>query len=278
MDSDTKQLLSEDLAWQKLDRDYERHFPQYLDTILVVVEADTPDQAMDAALALHRSFSREGEHITDTYYPYAMEMVQQSALLFLETGELQDLADNLAAIQPFLARLTEDRTLRGLFNMLSDAIDAMEDGEDINIEPLLVQINRAVTNAMQGMDYRVSWQHLMRGEQTDRDVYREFIILKPGMDYNKLFPAGAAIETIRDRIRHAGPAEIGARVHLTGSAMLAHEEMQNVTRGTGIAFGLALAVVTIIMLLGLGSIRLVAASLITLISGLIRRPRQPSAT
>ncbi len=62
---------------------------------------------------------------------------------------------------------------------------------------------------------------------------------------------------------------IGARVSLTGSAMLAHEEMKSVTRGTSIALSLALLVVTVIMLLGLGSVRLVAASLLTLITGLI---------
>ncbi|MEX2525598.1 MAG: MMPL family transporter [Gammaproteobacteria bacterium] len=269
MDSDTKDLLSEDLQWQKLDRAYERHFPQYLDNVLVVVEADTPDQAMDAARALYDEFGRGEDSISGVYYPYALEIIRQSSLLFLNTGELQDLADNLAAIQPFLSKLTEDQTLRGLFDMLSDAIDAMEDGEEIDIEPLLRQINTAITSVEDNKPFRVSWQHLMRGEETEKDVYREYIVLQPELNYSKLFPVATAIEKIRERIKQAHLSGIGARVNLTGSAMLAHEEMKSVTRGTGIALGLALLVVTVIMWLGLGSVRLVIASLLTLITGLI---------
>ncbi len=163
MDSDTKDLLSEDLEWRILDREYERHFPQYLDNILVVVEADTPDQAADAALSLHREFGREREHLSSVYYPNALEIIRQSSLLFLETGELQDLADNLAAIQPFLSRLTGDQTLRGLFSMLSEAIDAVEDGEDIELEPLLRQIDTAITPGEGALSCFLAAPHARRG-------------------------------------------------------------------------------------------------------------------
>ncbi len=269
MNSGTKDMLSEDLRWRQLDLEYERHFPQYIDNILVVVEAGTPDQARDAARALYRRLDRHKDLFADIFYPGEMDYFRQSSLLFLDTGELQDLADNLATIQPFLSRLTEDQTLRGLFSMLSDAVDAMEDGEDIDIAPLVRQLNKTVTAIQDNRPYRVSWQQLMGGDEGDKPVYREYIVLQPVLDYSSLFPADDAIRALRKQIDDGRLDEIGASVHLTGSAMLSHEELQSVTRGTGLAFGLALCVVTVIMILGLGSIRLVAASLITLITGLI---------
>ena len=49
MNTDTKDMLSAELNWRKLDLEYEANFPQYTDNILVAVEAGTPDPALDAA-------------------------------------------------------------------------------------------------------------------------------------------------------------------------------------------------------------------------------------
>ena len=43
MNTDTKDMLSAELAWRKLDLEYEKNFPQYTDNLLVVLEASTPD-------------------------------------------------------------------------------------------------------------------------------------------------------------------------------------------------------------------------------------------
>jgi len=48
-----------------------------------------------------------------------------------------------------------------------------------------------------------------------------------------------------------------ARISLTGSAALAHEELLSVSQGAGKAIIVALFLVTIIMLIGFGSIWLV---------------------
>jgi hopanoid biosynthesis associated RND transporter like protein HpnN len=269
MNMETKDMLSPKLPWRHLDREYDRQFPQYTDNILVVVQADTPDQATDAANALYDKLKKETGLFKSIYYPNALPVFRDSSLLFLDTKQLQDLADNLARIQPFLSRLTDDQTLRGLFGMLTEAVDAKEKGEDIDIDPLLKQIHTALVSLKNKQPYRVSWQRLMNGAEKEKKVYRQFIVTRPILHYDKLFPAAPAVNKIRELTSDPGVRDIGASVHLTGSAMLAHEELESVMRGTELTISLALIAVTVIMFVGLGSFRLVVSSLITLIVGLI---------
>ena len=272
MNTDTKDMLSADLAWRQLDLEYEKNFPQYTDNLLIVLEAGTPDQAIDAANLLYPELLKEKELFKSVYYPSELTIFKESALLFLDTGELQDLADNLATIQPFLGRLTRDQTLRGLFQMLEDALQAREDGDDIDIELLLRQINDAIIATEKNQPYRVSWHKLMNNTETKeiKEVYRQFILLQPILDYSSLLPATRHIEKIRWLSRELDLEQgIGAKLRLSGSAALSHEDLLSVTRGTEIAMLLAFSMVSIIMFLGLGSFRLVAATLITLVFGLI---------
>lgn len=269
MNTSTEDMLSPKLPWRQLDLQYERDFPKSYNNIIAVVEAGTPDQAKDAANALYRKLAAETGTFHSVYYPNALPIFTDSALLFLSVEELQDLADRLSQIQPFLSKLTDDQTLRGLFSMLSKVIDAMEDGDKIDIKPLLTQVNRAFHAVELDRPYRVSWQRLMSGKEAVKPVYREFIVLQPVLDYSDLFPAKTAIKKLHKLINDTGVDAIGAHVRLTGSVVLSYEEMMSVTRGTEIAMALSLCIVTLIMVLGLGSARLVIATLITLVTGLI---------
>lgn len=270
MNTDTKDMLSPELNWRQLDLEYERHFPQFTDNILVVVEADTPDQALDAADLFYRQLLDETTLFKSVYYPNALSIFKESALLFLDVDELQDLADNLAEIQPFLSRLTDDQTLRGFFSMLSEALDAIQDGEKIDIAPMLNQINLTIDATLQKKAHRMSWHNLMRGKDDTNAIHREFILLQPNLDYGELFPARASIERLRQLAEQSAIEEnIGARIRLTGGVVLSHEELLSVSQGMEIAMVVALCMVTVIMLLGLGSMYLVFVSLFTLIVGLI---------
>ena len=167
MNTDTEDMLSAELAWRKLDQEYERLFPQYDNNILIVLEAATPDQAQDAAALLYERLLPERDLFEFVYYPNALPVFRESGLLYLDTAELQDLSDNLAEVQPFLARLARDPTLRGLFEVLGDALDAAADGEQVDIEPVLTRVNAALEALRDGRPYRLSWQKLMSGDSGD---------------------------------------------------------------------------------------------------------------
>ena len=270
MNTSTKEMLSADLPWRQLDLQYEREFPHHTDNILVVIEASTPDQALDAADVLYQELMQRPEQFRSVYYNSAMTIFRNSALLFLDTGELQDLADSLAAIQPFLARLTGDESIRGLFSMLSDAVEALEDGEDFDLAPLLKQVNAALEAIAQDREYSVSWHRLMSGEDDGGGVQREFIIVQPVLDPASPLPADAAITGLRNIVGELGlETRFGTRVRLTGNVVLEQEELLSVQRGTQLVFLLSLVSVTVLLQLGLGSLRMVVATQLTLLIGLV---------
>ena len=271
MNTDTEDMLSAELPWRKLDQEYERLFPQYDNNILIVLEADTPDQAADAALLMYQRLQAERDLFEFVYYPNALPMFRESGLLYLDVDALQDLSDQLAEVQPFLARLARDPTLVGLFEVLGDALDAAADGEQVAIEPILSRINAALEALQDGRPYRLSWQALMSGDEdgAENAPYREFILTQPKLDYADFFPATPAIEKIRQVYADLDiAADPGARLRLSGATMLAHEEMQSVMKGTETAVVLALCLVTVIMLAGLGSAWLALATVLSLVIGL----------
>ena len=283
MNTDTEDMLSEELVWRKLDQEYERLFPQYDNNILIVVEAATPDQAQDAAALLYERLQPEQALFEFVYYPNALSVFRESGLLYLDTAELQDLSDSLAEVQPFLAKLARDPSLRGLFGVLAEALDAREDGEQVDINPILIRINSAIEALQDNKPWRMSWQELMSGEAQDgqaeagqpgvragKSTYREFIVLQPKLDYAGFFPATPAIEKIHQLYEDLDIASSpGAQIRLTGATVLAHEEMLSVMKGTETAIVLALGLVTVIMLVGLGSAMLALVTVISLVTGLL---------
>ncbi len=271
INTDTEHMLSAELSWRKLDQEYERLFPQYDNNILIVLEAATPDQARDAAMLLYERLRAERDLFEFVYYPNALPVFRESGLLYLDRAELQDLSDNLAEVQPFLARLARDPTLRGLFEVLGDALDAADDGEEVDIEPVLTRINDALEALRDGRPYRLSWQELMSGEGDGaaNAPHREFILTQPELDYAGFFPATPAIDSIRGAYDELGiAASPGAELRLTGATMLAHEEMLSVMEGTETAILLALCLVTVIMVTGLSSFKLALVTVISLVTGL----------
>ncbi len=270
MNTDTKDMLSSELDWRKLDEELSSEFPQLSSNILVVIEAPTPDQAMDAADRLYEKLQQETTLFRSVFSFRTLPFFKKSSLLFLEEDALQDVADRLAEIQPFLSRLTGDQNIRGLFTMVEEAMRAQLDGETVELSPLIKQINQSLDAVQSERFFQLSWHSLMAGAALDRDIYREFIVLQPVLDYSDLFPA----ENVIDRIRTLGDelkinSENNLRLRLSGGVVLSHEELQSVMQGTQLSVILALCMVTVIMMVGLDSFWLVLATIITLISGLI---------
>jgi uncharacterized protein len=272
--TDTTDMLSEDLAWRKLDIEYEKQFPQFTDNVLIVIESETPDQATDAAIKLHTALKENPVLISDIYYPNILPYFRQSAFLFFNDEELQDLADQLATIQPFLGTLLQDKNMRGFFTMLTDALQYKEDGEEIELKTLLLEINRAFENK----SYNVSWQHLMNSDKIKKDIYREFIVLKTLESKEELLPGADVINHVRTTISTLAFDHDSVKIRLTGGTALSYEELKSVSEANIQAIIISFILVAIILLIGLDSIWLVFASLITLIFGLITTTAFAAAT
>jgi hopanoid biosynthesis associated RND transporter like protein HpnN len=268
--TDTEKMLSKDLPWRVAHESYKQDFPYYADNIVVVVDGATPDLASEAAALLTRHLRQHPVEFAEVFYPANDPFFRRQQFLYLDTEDLEQLADDLSEAQPFLARLAEDRTARGFFSVLSEAIDATLDGEQVSIAATLHRVGSAINEQLNGDATPMSWQTLIAGDIGSSDGNREIFIVTPKLDFSRLFPGQVAVDAIRrlaDEYQLTPPH--GVRVRLTGSAALAYDELKSVGRGAETAGLLSLLMVAVCLFVGLRSPALVVATVTSLVLGLI---------
>jgi len=269
MNTDTADLLSPDLPFLRAYRRYKALFPQYTDSLVAVVEAATPEGARRAAGALAARLRDHPERFEAVYLPGADGYFLRNALLFLDMETLEETADRLITLQPFLGRILRDPSLRGLAEMLSDGLEAQRTGRHVPLGPALDVLDRAVRARLKGGGGPVSWERLLFPEAA-KGPARAFVVFRPRLDFSSLRPAHPALRRAR-ALASALPAapDESVRVRITGGPAMADEEMRNLEQGMAWAAGLSLAGVLAVLYLGLRSVRLTAAVLVTLLAGLV---------
>ncbi len=270
VNTDTADMLSRELPWRQTYIAYKEAFPQYADEIAVVLDGATPEIADRARSRLAAALRKEEGLFRGVYVPGGGPFFERNGLLYLSTTDLQELADELAAIQPFLGRLEGDPSLGGFFSMLDEALEAAADGEEIDLVPVLERVGEAFGAAVDGRFYRLSWQELMLGRAATLSERRRFLVLQARQDFSELLPGKAALRRVREAARDLElDPDHGVRVRLTGSVAMEDEELESVGRGAGLAGLASLVMVGLLLFAALRSVRLVGASLLTLVVGLV---------
>jgi hypothetical protein len=272
VDTDTNDLISADLPWRQREAELDNAFPQNVDVLAVVIDAATPDGAEDAAQALADRLLRTPELFRSVRRPDGGEFFQRNGLLFLKTEELQQVADDLISAQPLLGALSADPSLRGLFSALGLAMQGVEHGEvklDA-IAPAFDGVAETIETALVGRPRPLSWQTLLTSREPQPQELRRFVLVQPVLDYSALQPGKRASDAIRAAARELGlTPDRGVRVRLTGSVALSDEEFATVAEGAGLATGVSLALVCLLLFLALRSLRIIVAIVGTLLAGLV---------
>ncbi|MEJ2112035.1 MAG: MMPL family transporter, partial [Acidobacteriota bacterium] len=269
INTDTTKMLAADLPFQKVQEQYQHIFPQDTGSILLVVEADTPEMAYAAVKTLDGKLRKEQEHIKSVYTPFGGSFFEQQALLYLALPELEQLAESVAESKPFIDELMRDRNLHGLFTMLSDSYHATQWVNQRLVDSFFRRMAEAIQSSLGGLDYILSWHSVILKQDLNSSRTRRFILVQPHLDYQKLLPAGTALQAIHRIIQESAVAAIpGVRVRVTGEVALAHEELEVVSRRAGIAALLAFVMVCGTLLIAFHSWRLMVVTLLTLFVGL----------
>ena len=272
INTNTVDMLSEDVPFRRHDAAFKRAFPQFEDTIVAVLDGPTPERVDEAAERLAAGLGARGELFRDVYLPGGEPFFERHGLLFLDTDGLADLGDRLAAAQPLLAALADDPSLRGFVDVLDLALGEAGPVESEALARLLDETAAVAAAAALGRPLDLSWRRLIGAIGPDAaagDPMR-FVVVQPELDYGSLQPAALPIAEIR---RQAAALAIdaghGLRLRLTGPAVLDHEELESVRLGGQTAALLSLALVTLLLVVGLRSARLVLATVATLLMGLV---------
>ena len=278
INTDTTDMLSADLPFRKHWRAENEAFPQFDNTVVVVVEGETPDLADDGAAALATRMRGQPALFGSVFYPQGDGFFLRNGLLYLDVDELYELSDRLAAAQPFLGALSADPSLRGLFGILALAVEQTGKAEgDVPIElaPMLEAIAEVVEAQAAGRFAQLSWQRLMSGgEEAGEDEgpadRLRLIVIQPPLDFESMQPAAPAMGGIHAIARDLKLDEAhGFTVRITGEAALESEELETVAVGMEIAGGVSLVLVIGLLLLCYHSLRTAIATLVSLIVGLI---------
>ena len=269
---DTESLFSQDLPFKQVERRYHEAFPMLYENMFVVIDAPTPERAGEAAASLAARLEAEPRRFHRAYLPGGGEFFENHAFLYLETQELEDLADKLAIAQPYLAELSRDGTLRGLVSMMARGGRAVREGDVSGgqLHALFDRFLEALSARIEGRPYHLSWAEVLAEGDFDLDARRRFLLVQPVLEFDEFQPAKRSILAVRRIANELGfTPESGVSVRITGDVALSFEEME-VLRTQAVAAGIAsLVLVAIILILGLRSIWMVLSTLATLIVGLV---------
>jgi len=272
INTSTDDLLSSELQFRKDQKKLQDAFPNLRNNITIVIDGETPDLSEDAAAALSARL-RGNRGIFNFVIDFANDpFFVSNGLLYLDLEELLDLSDNLADAQPMLAKLSQDMSLRGLFEIMGLAVDEVKDGETDpeRLTDAFDRLSETIERQQAGHPIPLSWREMMAGGESDKSDYRHFIIAQPKLDFSSLNPASDAIDTIREAAADLGlDFEHGVNVRLTGGVILEQEELESVFEGATKAELLSFFLVAVIVTLGFRSFRMVFATMITLTMGLI---------
>ncbi len=272
INTDINTLISPDLPWRQREIGFERAFPQHLRSILVVVDAPTPELATEATSALVERLRNNKELFDSIAQPGGGEFFRKNGLLFLPTDETEKIAGQLTQAEPLIAQLATDPSLRGLVEVLQMGLTGVELEKitlDAMLRPLTVTAD-TVDAVMSKKPVHFSWQELLAGgEGGEANSKRKFIDIQPKLDFTALQPGERASEAIRKAVADLKlPQDYGARVRLTGPVPIADEEFATVQEGMVVNSLATILIVLGILYLALKSGRIILAVFLNLIAGL----------
>lgn len=272
VDTNTADMISTEVPFQKNRIQLEAAFPQDINTILLLVEGKTPEVTDSAVRRIADKIRADTGEFQSVYLPDAGEFFARNGLLYLDQNELENLANQLANAQPFIGRLAEDNTLRGFFGIVGDALtEADKSGLELDLNPLLSKIREAVIAVTEGKSYRVSWRQLMTPNASSGfGITKRFIIVKPVLHFEELMPAENAIAAIDGILTETLTGELAdVKVRKTGEVVLEHEEMETISTGVSIASIASLILVCLTLWFAYRSLKLMFATFVSLTMGLI---------
>ena len=271
MDTDTARMINAALPWKQQMAQINAAFPQNVGLLVVMVDGKTPDATEDAAAALFARMQERTDLFDTVRRADGGSFFDRYGMMLLPTEDLQQTANSVIRAQPFIASLAADPSLRGLFDVLSLAMEgvARNATDFASLERPLSAISESLSSALTGNETPLCWRCLMIDRPVDPRELRKLILAQPKRDFQALQPGAKATAAVREMVRELDLAPEGVTVRLTGQVPLNDEEFGTVAEGMGWALFLSIVLVLGLLFAALRSVKLIIACFVTLIVGLI---------
>jgi len=271
INTDISKLISPTVPWHQRESRFEAAFPERYETILIVVQAPTPELVSQASQTLVDNLRRRTNLFHSVEVAGGGEFFRKNGLLFLPTDEVERTTGRLAQGAPLIGTLASDPSLRGLTQALSFTLMGVQMGQS-SLDQMAgpyTAVADTLDHILAGRPANFSWHALLNGHPPQPSELRRFIQAHAILDYSALEPGKAATDAIRQTVSDLKLAsEFGATVRLTGPVAIADEEFATVQEGALVNTAATVVIVLTILWLALRSARIILAVFITLFVGL----------
>ena len=246
MDTDTARMINAELPWKQQMAHINAAFPQNVGLLVVMVDGENPDTAENAAAALFAKMQERTDLFATVRRADGGPFFDQYGMMLLPTEELEQTANSVIRAQGFVGSLAADPSLRGLFDVLSLAMEgvARKATDFASLERPLSLISESMSSALTGSEVPLCWRCLMVDRPVDPRELRKLILAQPKRDFQALQPGAKATAAVREMARDlALTPDHGVTVRLTGQVPLNDEEFGTVAEGMGWALFLSIVLV-----------------------------------
>jgi hopanoid biosynthesis associated RND transporter like protein HpnN len=264
INSDLNKLIDQTSDW-RVDFDaFERQFPDLVHTAVVVVSATSQKNLETVTAEIVTYLRRHDELFTAVAAPGSEAFYRDHAFLYMDIDQLDKVTDRLAQAQPLINAIHRDPTMQGVADLLVRGYDTVFDKEE-SLEVILARLSDSAANAVAQNFTPVNWtdEFFPLSERRYQLVY-----LKPQSNFAQSLPDAAVVAGLREMvaiIEKPGDVEI----QLTGEITLQHEEIEAAVSGVSVAGWLALGLLLLVLIAGVRSGKIIAATFLMLFIGIL---------
>jgi len=272
IDSDNTKMVDDEVPSQIAHHEFSNLFPILDNALIVVIDAETPELARDAAKNLTAALAARPDRVRHVFEPGGGEFFERNGLLYQSLDDLGNFSDELVRAQPLVAALERDPSIENLSELVRMGLDHADDDDAAGLQwgDVLDRVGDATVAVYSEYPIYVSWEDVfLRGSALEVDT-RRVLMVEPVLDFDSILPAGKSIEVVREAAAELGLSpERGVDVRVTGNPALNHEEMLGLAWDIGLSGVFCFLLVALVVRRALRSTRLMIAALTTLLVGLI---------
>ncbi|MEA3028086.1 MAG: uncharacterized protein QOF91_3371 [Alphaproteobacteria bacterium] len=268
--TDINKLISPDLGWRQREMAYEKAFPGSFGSILVVVDAPTPELVAEASANLTQRLSGQPKLFRSVRHLDGDPFFAKNGLLYQPEADLARMTEGLGRAAPVIGALAGDPTLRGLTRALSFGLLGVQNGQAKleDLQRALTMSSDTIDQVLESKPASFSWRVLLTGQPAKVSELRHFIEVRPVLDFSALQPGQAASDAIRKAVSDLKlGTDYQARVRLTGPVAIADDEFGTLQEGAVTNVVATIVIVLVILWMALHSPRIILAVFLNLAVG-----------
>lgn len=266
VNTDTSEMLDPNLPFQQRSIALREAFPQTKNDIIVIVEGETLDETIAFTGALRNKLNDRSDAFSAVFAPTQEAFFRQNGLLYLTESELESRLTQMSKAAGLIETLIKSPTVGTFFTTLSDNDELAEQSElgADTLQDFYRSLAAVVDANADGENRPFAWMGALDSE--GRQSTTQLLYATPVLDFTRLQPAKAGIETLREEIDALAPEFDGrVRAFVTGDPALRVEELESVTTGIGYSFLLSFVLVTLLLLIAFRSAGAVALTMLSLL-------------